>query len=212
MFAAVVFTLAAASMASAHFALDYPTWRADTLENTSYSQWEYPCGGVPYGVGNRTDWAIGGGSLSLDLHHPWSYLYVNLGLGENVTNFNVSLTPSLTNVTGNGTFCIPQLLIPVSISDGQSATIQVVTSGASGAAMYNCADITFRYDAQLLSGDDCTNSTGVSAAIVDQSPTTSQSASTPTPTGSAAGAVNTGGVALLGALSFAGASMMGLVL
>lgn len=40
-----------------------------------------------------TDWPIGGGSLRLDLHHAWTYVFVNLALGENATNFNVSLTP-----------------------------------------------------------------------------------------------------------------------
>jgi hypothetical protein len=73
----------------------------------------------------------------LDLHHPWSYVYINLGLGENVTNFNISLTPDLLNVTGKGSFCLPLLPIPTAISEGQSGTIQVVTNGQSGSALYN---------------------------------------------------------------------------
>ncbi|KAI0020778.1 hypothetical protein F4780DRAFT_347472 [Xylariomycetidae sp. FL0641] len=169
-------------LVSAHFAIEYPVWRADTLENDSYSQWEYPCGGVPYGVGNRTDWPTSGGSVSLDLHHPWTYLYINLGLGDNVTNFNLSLTPSLMNVTGSGNFCIPSLPLPMEVSDGQNATIQVVTNGESGSALYNCADITFRSAAQALPGDDCQNSTGVTAAVIDQSTnTTTAPAETTTP-------------------------------
>jgi len=36
--------LAAAQLAAAHFAIEYPEWRADTLaEETNYSQWDYPC-------------------------------------------------------------------------------------------------------------------------------------------------------------------------
>ena len=37
--------LAVAQLASAHFGLEYPTWRTDTLSNEDgpYSQWIYPC-------------------------------------------------------------------------------------------------------------------------------------------------------------------------
>ncbi|KAH9894678.1 hypothetical protein F4778DRAFT_747859 [Xylariomycetidae sp. FL2044] len=187
MYAAIALLLvAAAPLSSAHFGLNYPEWRADSLTNESYSQWEYPCAGVPIGTGNRTDWPIGGGSVNLSLHHPWTYLFINLGLGENTTNFAYSLTPSLLNTTGNGTFCLPSLPIPAeaNVTDGQKATIQVVSSGESGSALYNCADITFRASAQPLSGDQCQNSTGVTAAIVGQSATEGASPST---TPSAAG-------------------------
>ena len=46
LFTTVVLLAAAAQMASAHFGLTYPPWRADTLsdeENSPYSQWTYPC-------------------------------------------------------------------------------------------------------------------------------------------------------------------------
>jgi hypothetical protein len=75
--------------------------------------------------------------VSLDLHHAWTYVFINLGLGENVTNFNISLTPEFLNVTGNGTFCLPNLSLPGGIADGTNASIQVVTSGKSGSALYN---------------------------------------------------------------------------
>lgn len=37
--------LAAAQLATAHFGIEFPEWRADTLadEDGPYSQWEYPC-------------------------------------------------------------------------------------------------------------------------------------------------------------------------
>ncbi|KAL6877122.1 hypothetical protein J3F83DRAFT_728197 [Trichoderma novae-zelandiae] len=140
--------LAAVQAVSAHFAVVYPEWRADTLaeENEDkYSQWDYPCGGVPYKAGNITNWPLSGGSLQLELHHPWTYLFVNLGLGANSTNFNISLTPDLVNVTGKGTLCIDQLPVPAAaaVKEGTLASLQVVTSGASGSALYNCADIRF---------------------------------------------------------------------
>ncbi|KAJ2990825.1 hypothetical protein NUW58_g2763 [Xylaria curta] len=180
--AAILSLLAGVGLVSAHFKVEYPAWRGDTLaDNTTYDQWDYPCGGVPYGAGNKTDWPIQGGAVSLDLHHPWSYVYINLGLGENATNFNISLTPELLNVTGKGTFCIPALPVPATIADGQSASLQIVTNGQSGSALYNCADVVLRSSAQPPADGVCTNSTGVTAAIVGQATTTSPSP-TPTPT------------------------------
>lgn len=37
--------LGAAQLAAAHFGIEYPEWRADTLamEDGPYSQWDYPC-------------------------------------------------------------------------------------------------------------------------------------------------------------------------
>ncbi|KAJ8126513.1 hypothetical protein O1611_g7124 [Lasiodiplodia mahajangana] len=180
--ATILSLFTAVAQVSAHFSVEYPVWRADSLaENTTYSQWNYPCAGVPYGAGNKTEWPIEGGSVVLDLHHPWTYLYINLGLGENTTNFNISLTPELLNVTGSGNFCIPALSVPTPVTDGQNATLQFVTNGESGSALYNCADIVFKSSAKALSGGICTNSTGVTATIVGQA-TTADSSSSPTPT------------------------------
>lgn len=133
--------LAAAGLASAHFKLDYPPWRADVLTNTSvtgYSEWTYPCGGAPTTADtNRTAWPLTGGSLVVELHHPWTYMFVNLGLGSNISNFNYTLTPQFLNTTGNGTLCIEKLAVPVNVSDGTTASLQVVTLGESGSALYS---------------------------------------------------------------------------
>jgi len=132
--------LAAAQLATAHFGLEYPTWRDTTLgTGHNYSQWNYPCAGVPGNLGNRTDWPLTGGSVILDLHHPWTYVFINLGLGENVTNFNYTLTPQFLNTTGNGTLCLPTLPLPadLKVADGTLASIQVITVGDSGAGLYN---------------------------------------------------------------------------
>ncbi|TQV96332.1 hypothetical protein V2A60_003250 [Cordyceps javanica] len=146
----IALLLAGSQAVTAHFGLTQPQWRADTLaaENEAkYSQWTYPCAGVPYGAGNTTEWPLDGGPLELDLHHPWTYVFVNLGLGGNTTNFNVTLTPDLWNTTGRGTLCVEKLAVPAGIADGTRGTVQVVTSGASGSALYNCADIRFSKDA-----------------------------------------------------------------
>ncbi|KAK3329226.1 hypothetical protein B0H66DRAFT_609953 [Apodospora peruviana] len=190
--------LAAAQLATAHFGIEYPEWRANTLSgNTNYSQWVWPCANVPGNLpnGNRTDWPLTGGSVKLDLHHPWSYVFINLGLGENVTVFNYTLTPSLVNSTGNGSLCIPSLPLPadLSVSDGDLASIQVVTSGASGSALYNCADITFRANAKALSGDDCKSDEGVSFSVVTAEASNSTN-NTSTPGGTNGNSASAGGV------------------
>lgn len=138
-------------LAAAHFGLTHPSWRADTLSDAAparYSQWTYPCAGVmsnDTGV-NVTDWPLDGGSVVLDLHHDWTYLHVNLGLliGDDpratVTSFNMSLTgPTFWNVTGKGTLFIEKLALPAGFTprEGQRASIQVVTPGATGSALYN---------------------------------------------------------------------------
>ncbi|GAB1309925.1 Copper acquisition factor BIM1-like domain-containing protein [Madurella fahalii] len=161
-------------LAHAHFAIDYPAPRAVTLgpgRNESYSQWENPCAGVPGNLpnGNRTDWPIAGGSLKLDLRHPWTYIFVNLGLGADVSNFNYTLTKPFWNSTGNGTLCVSQLTLPAElpISDGSQGSLQVVTVGDDGNALYNCADITFTANAAPLSAEECVTSPGVSFTVVE---------------------------------------------
>jgi len=158
LFKAILTVVALAQAVQAHFGIEYPDMRADSFEEP-YSQWVWPCAGVNQSevATNRTDWPLDGGSIVLELHHPWDYIWINLGVGTIVTGFNVSLTPGLFNHTGNGTLCIPKLTIPagVEIEDGLNASIQVVTTGARGNALYNCADITFRANATVLSGDAC---------------------------------------------------------
>ncbi|KAK3341874.1 hypothetical protein B0T25DRAFT_617361 [Lasiosphaeria hispida] len=191
--AAALILLAVAQLTTAHFGLPYPAWRYNTLNaaNTSYSQWTYPCAGVPGNLpnGNRTDWPLKGGSIKIDLHHDWTYVFINIGLGANVSNFNYTLTPEIWNATGKGILCVPELTLPTSLSvvDGTEASIQVVTVGASGSALYNCADITFRSSAAALSGDEC-KTDGVTLAQIE--PQVNGSSTPPKSAGSIAGVNN----------------------
>lgn len=126
-----------------------------------------PGAGVPYGKGNVTDWPLDGGSLKLELHHPWTYIFVNLAVGGNSTNFNVSLTPEFLNATNKGSLCIEKVPLPVKVDDGALASLQVVTVGESGSALYNCADIRFKKDAQAPA--NCTSGGIKVTAIKEQS-------------------------------------------
>ncbi|KAK4135883.1 hypothetical protein BT67DRAFT_433275 [Trichocladium antarcticum] len=165
--------LGVAQLAQAHFGVDYPPMRYNTLgssKNTTYSQYTNPCAGVPGNLSTapRTDWPLTGGSLQLDLHHHWTYLFINLGLGPDVSNFNYTLTAPFWNVTGNGTLCVPKLALPADlpVRDGSRGSIQVVTVGDDGSALYNCADVTFRAGAKELDAGKCETSAGVSYAPV----------------------------------------------
>lgn len=139
----LLFALAAnLGFVSAHFQILAPEWR-DNSFLAPYNQYTYPCAGVPEGlsVTNRTQWPLTGGSLSIDFHHPWTYVFINLGLGSNVTNFNITLNNGarVINETGNGTLCIDKFTLPsnLGIVDGQAASLQIATVGPNGAALYN---------------------------------------------------------------------------
>jgi hypothetical protein len=160
MIAPTVLILSALQLVSAHFEVFEPYWRASSFIAPA-SQYLYPCklpflrlgriisltsllqgAGIDQSVSanNRTLWPLDGGSISLGLHHPWTYVFINLGLGSNVTTtFNISLTANLFNTTGAGTLCIPKWTLPsnLGIQEGTNASLQFVTSGASGSALYN---------------------------------------------------------------------------
>ncbi|KAK2599933.1 hypothetical protein QQS21_005317 [Conoideocrella luteorostrata] len=206
-----VLALAAASTASAHFGIQYPSWRFDTLSEEGekkYSQWTYPCAGVPSKTGNVTDWPVGGGSLKLDLHHPWTYVFVNLGLGENVTNFNVSLTPEFWNVTGKGSLCVEKVSVPVDVQDGALASLQVVTVGEGGSALYNCADIRFKKDAKTLS--NCTSSQGMVLQNIKQQKGNGSTGSNSSSNGTAGNDTKGSGAVAVGANVLALLTVVGL--
>jgi hypothetical protein len=92
---------------------------------------------------NRSTWALDGGSIKIEFHHPFTYVWFNLGLGAVPAAFNISLTPMPLNETGNGTICIPKFPLPadLSVAEGDEASLQVVTVGDSGSALYNVSSL-----------------------------------------------------------------------
>lgn len=154
-----------------------------------------------------------------------------MGLGETVTNFNISLGKCLAtrhpcrtgtdrstvegfNQTGNGTVCWNKIRINAAankiqpIQDGDLASIQVIQISHSGASLYNCADIVFRSNATVLSGDQCRNSTGIGGyALQNAAASTSNST---TGSGTTTGGAGTGKEVTIGmivgglAIAFAG--------
>lgn len=89
---------------------------------------------------------------------------MNLGLGANVTNFNISLVENL-NQTGAGVLCLKEAgranleegLKAAGYSgfqderlNGLEASVQVIQLGHSGSALYNVSDIRSRRPSRCM--------------------------------------------------------------
>ncbi|TEY58812.1 hypothetical protein BOTCAL_0199g00010 [Botryotinia calthae] len=215
----IIFLLAfLSSVVSAHFSIEYPPPRGDSFLPPA-SQWEYPCANINT-TENRTLYPTTSFPINLDLHHAWTYVFINLGLGINgSSNLNISLTPSPLNTTGSGYLCLSDFDLPsgVILEDGMNATIQVVTVGESGSALYNaspfsfpCADITFSSNVTALKASDnstqCPTTPGITVTtLTDASNTTSSTSAS----GTSIGSKNAGGslsavAVFLGAFGIAG--------
>ncbi|EHY57753.1 hypothetical protein HRR83_005336 [Exophiala dermatitidis] len=230
----VLLALVAANVVSAHFELVYPYWRANSFIPPA-SQYIFPCAGLnttTESSNNRTLWPLDGGSLVIKFHHPWTYVSFNLGLGNDTNTFTTSLNPMLLNETGNGTICLPKFTLPegLGIQDGQDASLQVITIGDEGTALYNCADITFTSNATLLPDDQCKNSSNVdiyplveqfsngslaageggSAAATTVTVTASGAAATGSSANGGSGSVRLGAVGQHGVIAAAVATVAGL--
>ncbi|KAI5843333.1 hypothetical protein DFP73DRAFT_551571 [Morchella snyderi] len=148
---ALVTVLSTLQLATAHFQIQYPSWRGNTLKDDM--QWNYPCAGVST-TNNRTNWPITGGDISIvpgwNAGHPTAFFYVNMGFGSTPPNMTNVMLPvfQMTGPSKNpypGSFCLTQVPLPVnaSVKVGDNATIQVIQVALHGASLYNCADITF---------------------------------------------------------------------
>ncbi|APA15613.1 hypothetical protein SS1G_09578 [Sclerotinia sclerotiorum 1980 UF-70] len=182
----LIFLFSFLSLVSAHFSLEYPPSRGNSFLPPA-SQWIYPCANINT-TENRTLYPTSSFPIGLNLHHHWTYIFVNLALGTNgSSNFNISLTPAPLNATGSGHLCLSDFDLPseIKIEDGLNASIQVVTVGESGSALYNCADITFSSNTTTLHTSDnstqCPTSPGITVTKLTDKPNgTCESSSTST--------------------------------
>ena len=98
-----------------------------------------------------TQWPPTGGSLIINGSHAHAFTYVNLALGSNATNFNITLL-DVFNQTGAGIFCTKETgksYLDAAFKaagysgsgderlDGTLATVQVIQLGGRGSALYN---------------------------------------------------------------------------
>lgn len=102
-------------------------------------------------MANRTSWPFTGGSVKINGSHEHALTSINMAIGTNATNFNITLV-EMFNQTGAGVYCVKDAgkahleagLKAAGYSgtnderlEGLAATIQVIQLGHSGAALYN---------------------------------------------------------------------------
>ncbi|KAF4629126.1 hypothetical protein G7Y89_g9016 [Cudoniella acicularis] len=205
-----------ASLASAHFNLNYPAARGfdEDILGT------FPCGGQNTVSSNRTVWPISNGEIALTMGHIDANVEVLIAVGNNPGSaFNTVLRKTFTE-QGLGTFCMTGFSVPSSlnITDGTNATIQVVTNGDSNGGLYNCADITFSSNAPAVASGVCTNGTGVTAVAATISSQPNETVASATSSGSGTSAMGKSAAvrgfvsAGAGGLAMAGAAALAIVL
>ena len=173
------------TLVNGHFQLNYPTVRGyneDTLGT-------FPCGGQNTVSSNRTAWPLTGGPIQLTFEHQLTNVQVLLAVGNDPgSSFNYVLDKTFT-VQGIGKFCLSNVTLPqgLNITEGMNATIQTVSNNEDGGGLYNCADITFTSGS--ISGEQCTNGTGVIAAAYSNP---NANANTTTTSSSQSGSNNNG--------------------
>jgi hypothetical protein len=126
--------LALLPLTSAHFRLTWPPARgfADDKAGT------FPCGGFDDVSSTRTAWPATGGPIQLDMHHTQTNVMVLLSLGSNPgVNYNITLRPTFAE-EGLGDFCVGMVSVPegVNYTEGEAATLQVVTNGDPDGGLY----------------------------------------------------------------------------
>lgn len=128
---------------------------------------------------NRTLWPVKGGAIAWQpgwfTGHSSAFMYFNLGLGNNPTNYSMVMQNGL-NIVGPsrepypGTFCLPQVPLPagVTVNVGDNATIQIIETALHGAALYNCVDITFAdpKDVPEVNETNCFNSSQITSNLI----------------------------------------------
>lgn len=108
-------------------------------------------GGMPISK-NRTLWPVSGGAIGIQPGwfpgHSSAFFYINLGEGTVPPNYSLPMQ-SVFEITGpsnvlyNGSFCLPQVPLPVNFTAviGNNATIQVIETAQHGAALYNVSRV-----------------------------------------------------------------------
>ena len=106
-----------------------------------------PGGGMPMST-NRTRWPVTGGAIGIQpgwfQGHINALFYINLGDGTVPENYSLIMQPVFSivgpvNVAYNGSFCLPQVPLPVNYTAqiGANATIQIIEAAQHGAALFN---------------------------------------------------------------------------
>ncbi|KXT08752.1 hypothetical protein AC579_6428 [Pseudocercospora musae] len=161
--------LIAASLASAHFTLDWPPTAGfvDDDEPTA------PCGGATVVVNDTAPQVqVERFAVSIFSSHPagsWSFLATT----DTQEPYNFTEIVPVVNSTGVGKFCLTDLRAPDDFA-GKAGIIQVIDSSVDG-TLYQCAPVNFVTGSNSTTGSACTNATGFTATWTSESTNTSES-------------------------------------
>ncbi|EME86987.1 uncharacterized protein MYCFIDRAFT_112132, partial [Pseudocercospora fijiensis CIRAD86] len=192
--------LIAASLASAHFTLDWPPTAGfiDDDEPTA------PCGGATVVVNDTAPQVqVDRFAVSIFSSHPagsWSFLATT----DTKEPYNFTEIVPVVNSTGIGKFCLTDLRAPASFA-GKGGIIQVIDSSVDG-TLYQCAPVKFVTGSNATAGSSCTNATGFTATWTSASTHSSASSSSPNASASASASASAT-KASASATSSAGAAM-----
>ncbi|KAM0754609.1 hypothetical protein T439DRAFT_321645 [Meredithblackwellia eburnea MCA 4105] len=198
--------LALASVASAHFTLDFPQTRGfdEDLEPNF-------CGGFNLSS-TRVPFPLSGGPILIDSHHPSADVAILISFNSDPTSFaQFNTTPSgqtygllkpFGTITGLGEFCFNVNVSALglsSVSNGTAATIQVAYNGGDG-ALYQCSDVVLSstYVPTNVSCVNTTASSSSSSAGASGSKTASGTAATASATTKSGSGRTTGELGLVG--------------
>ncbi|THH16768.1 hypothetical protein EW146_g3932 [Bondarzewia mesenterica] len=200
-----------AAVANAHFQLAFPPPRGVFNQDNEVNF----CDSYTSAVSNRSEFPLSNGFITLNSEHPTWTIGVLVSTVQDPTSFNdfrdssgnEQFAMQLTQLTGEGGFCLPLNLANTNItglSSGKNVTIQIVFNGGDG-TLYQCSDVTLASNFSIPSNVSCSNATSSSGSGSSSSSATSAS---PSSTGSSSGASRvavgglTGLLCAIGGLAF----------
>ncbi|MCJ1251845.1 hypothetical protein MMC30_009083 [Trapelia coarctata] len=171
------------SLVAGHFLLNYP----QTLGFSDDNEGEGPCGSFNVDfTGNVTNVTVDSFPVSLRSTHPQADWLFRVTLDKTNPSNWTNLLPVVSEI-GLGAFCIPNLKAPAEFA-GKQGVVQVVQDAVDG-ALYQCAAVNFVAGSNSSVGSGCTNVTGLTATISNQSAFSNATTSgTPSSTASMTGA------------------------
>ncbi|KIK97648.1 hypothetical protein PAXRUDRAFT_92813, partial [Paxillus rubicundulus Ve08.2h10] len=158
-----------ATVANAHFQLQYPLPRGDFVEDQEPTF----CDGYDNAATNRTVFPLSNGIINLNSEHPTWTAGVIVSTKQDPSSFGdfnsssgVQLAVPYFQQDGEGKYCFPIDLAQTGFSgiqDGANVTIQIIFDGGDG-SLYQCADLTLSANVTVPSdATSCTNVTSTSS-------------------------------------------------
>jgi hypothetical protein len=188
----------AITVVNAHFQVAYPPPRGVFVEDNEPTF----CDGYVQAVGNRSEYPLSGGFVTLNSEHPSWSLAIIISTVQDPTSFDnftnstggQQIVRNFASGSGEGGFCIPLNLNSTDISgvqDGANVTLQYIYNGGDG-SLYECSDLTLSNNFTIPSNVSCANVTTTSSSSAPPSTSTSSKGN------SASKVANTGFLGVLG--------------